>query len=175
MRTKFVLLISAAALIITACTPTQGSADTLLPNIPTANIVEGKTITEFLTGLPGGTTLKTAFPQLFSVVEYVEQVTSCYSKLGAVAVRTYSDKTTPLSSGTVAIVDRNAITDPANLAACVIKGPAAFSATQPTIQPCAQTYTLKKNNNEFYIAFIASTKEMCTAICSGLEGCVLGQ
>ena len=175
MRIKFALLLSALALILTACTPAPGGATTLLPNIPTADIVEGKTITEFLAGLPGGGALKTSFPQLFSVVQYVEQVTGCYSKLGAVAVRTYSDKVTPLSAGTLAIVDRNAITDPANLAACVIKGPSALSATPPAIQPCAHTYTLKKNNNEFYIAFIASTKEMCAAICSGLEGCVLGQ
>lgn len=170
MRTKFVFTLLALTLIITACTPTQGGATAMLPIIPTANIVEGKTISEFLAGLPGGSTLKTAFPQLFSVVEYVEQVTSCYSKIGAVAVRTYSDKATPLSSGTVAIVDRNAVTDLNNLAACVIKKPQSL-APQPAISPCAKAYTLKKDNNEFYIAYIASTQEMCTAFCSALEGC----
>jgi hypothetical protein len=169
MHTKSVFMLVVLALIITACNPNPGGATAMLPNIPTANIVEGKTISEFLAGLPGGSTLKTAFPQLFSVVEYVEQVTGCYAKIGAVAVRTYSDKATPLSSGTVAIVDRNAITDPANLAACVFKRPSALST--PDISPCAKMYTLKKDTNEFYIAYIASTQEMCAAFCSALEGC----
>ena len=170
MRTKFVVTVLALTLILTACNPNPGGATAMLPNISTANIVEGKTISEFLAGLPGGSNLKTAFPQLFTVVEYVEQVTGCYQKIGAVAVRTYSDKVTPLSSGTVAIVDRNAITDPANLAACVFKTPQTLAPT-PAISPCAKLYTLKKDSNEFYIAYIASTQEMCAAFCSALEGC----
>lgn len=169
MRTKFVFTLLAAMLFLTACNPNPGGATAMLPNISTANIVEGKTISEFLAGLPGGSTLKTAFPQLFSVVERVEQVTSCYSKIGAVAARTYSDKITPLSSGTVAIVDRNALLDPGNFNACVLQ-PRALSS-QPTISPCAKAYTLKKDNNEFYIAYVASTQEMCAAFCSALEGC----
>ncbi len=171
MQTKSVFILLVLTVILAACTTTPGGATALLPNIPTANIVEGKTISEFLTGLPGGAALKTSFPQLFTVVEYVEQVTSCYQKIGAVAVRTYSDIVTPLSSGTVAIVDRNAITDPGNWAACLINSAGAQSQAQPAISPCAKTYTLKKVNNEFYIAYIASTQEMCTAICNGLEGC----
>ncbi len=171
MNKKLITLLFALTLLITACTPNPGSATAMLPNIPTADIVEGKTITQFISSLPGGDLLASKFPQLYSVVQYVEQVGTCYSKLGAVAMRTYSDKQTPLSSGTVLIIDRNALTDPANLAACLTKRPSALSAA--TIQPCAKTYTLKKDNNEFYIAFIASTQEMCTAICSGLEGCSL--
>ena len=44
MRTKTVFMLLAWTLIITACAPTPGGATALLPNIPTANIVEGKTI-----------------------------------------------------------------------------------------------------------------------------------
>ncbi|HZY44173.1 MAG TPA: hypothetical protein VFF70_05410 [Anaerolineae bacterium] len=171
MQTKSVLLLSVLAVIITACTPTPGGATAMLPNISTANIVEGKTISEFLAGLPGGSTLKTAFPQLFTVVEYVEQVTVCYQKIGAVAVRTYSDKVTPLSSGTVAIIDKKALTDPANLIACLGNTLNPSAQAQPAISPCAKAYTLQKDNNEFFIAYIASTQEMCAAFCSGLEGC----
>jgi hypothetical protein len=171
MRRRIISISAVLMFVVAACTPTPGGATALLPNVPTANIVEGRTISEFLAGLPGGAALKTSFPQLFTVVEYVEQVTSCYQKIGAVAVRTYSDKVTPLSSGTVAIVDRNAITDPANLIACLGNTPNPSAQAQPAISPCAKTYTLKKENNEFYIAYIASTQEMCTAICSGLEGC----
>jgi hypothetical protein len=170
MKHRMGLISLELILILAACTPTQGGATALLPNIPTANIVEGRTISEFLAGLPGGAELKTSFPQLFTAVEYVEKVTGCYQKIGAVAVRTYSDKVTPLSSGTVAIVDRNAITDPGNLAAC-LTSPRALSQAQPAISPCAKAYTLKKDNNEFLIAYIASTQEMCAAFCSGLEGC----
>ena len=175
MRVKLGLIISGLALIISACTPTSGGAAALLPDIPSANIVEGRTISEFLASLPGSAAMKASFPQLFSVVEYVEQVTGCYQKIGAVAVRTYSDKQFPLSSGTVAIVDRNALTDPSNLIACASSTPSAEAEAQPTIKPCVSAYSLTKNNNEFYIAYIASTEEMCTAICSGLEGCTPSQ
>jgi hypothetical protein len=73
----------------------------------------------------------------------------------------------------VAIIDRKALTNPANFADCVL-GTAqgvAPGAAQPTIQPCTKSYTLKKDDNEFYIAYIATTQDMCQAFCSKLEGC----
>jgi hypothetical protein len=172
MQMKQWLSLSILIAIIAACTPTAGGAAALLPDIPTANIVEGRTLTEFLSSLPGSQALKTSFPQVFTAAEFVDQVTGCYQKIGAVAVRVYSDKQFPLSSGTVAIVDRNALTDPANFVNCVAaNAQSAAPETQPALNPCAKTYTLQKDNNEFYIAYIASTQEMCQAICSGLQGC----
>jgi hypothetical protein len=85
-------------------------------------------------------------------------------------VRTYTDKTFPLSAGFVAIIDRNAVTNPANWQQCLTGKPNA-TAQAVTLQPCATTFTLKKDNNEFYIAYVATTVELCQALCSRLEGC----
>jgi hypothetical protein len=82
----------------------------------------------------------------------------------------YTDKTFPLSAGFVAIIDRNAVTTPANWQQCLTGQPRA-SAQAVTLQPCATTFTLKKDNNEFYIAYVATTVELCQALCSRLEGC----
>jgi hypothetical protein len=78
-----------------------------------------------------------------------------------------------LSAGIVAIVDRKALTDPANFANCVLGIARAREASgAPTINPCVRTYTLQKDDNEFHIAYIATTQEMCQAICSRLEDCM---
>ena len=73
----------------------------------------------------------------------------------------------------MAIIDKKALTNPANFANCVLGSAQGVqtSPQRPTIQPCAKTYTLKKDDNEFNIAYIATTQEMCQAFCSRLEGC----
>jgi hypothetical protein len=42
---------------------------------------------------------------------------------------------------------------------------------QPEIEPCTASYTLAKDNNEFYIVYAGTTTEMCRTFCSNLEGC----
>jgi len=171
---KRILLLSLLAVIaLTACQTQKGSAGDMLPNVPDTTVVEGQTITQFLAKAADGAALATANPQLIPLVQRVEASLTCYQDLGAVALRTYTDKQFPLSAGIVAVVDRKALTDPANFANCVLgraQG-AAASAEQLTIQPCTKSYTLKKDDNEFYIAYIATTQEMCQAFCSRLEGC----
>ncbi len=162
-------------LFLASCTGQQGSAQSLLPDIPNTSVVEGQTISQFIGKLTDGAALMAASPQLIPVIQRVEASVVCYQTLGAVALRTYTDKTFPLSAGIIAVVDGRAVKDPVNFAHCVLglaQGSAsAESATTPTIQPCIKNYTLKKSDNEFYIAYIATTKEMCEAFCSKLEGC----
>jgi hypothetical protein len=167
-RLLFLGLIAAFAL--TACQTQKGSAKELLPDVPDTTVVEGETITQFLAKLTDGAALVAASPQLIPLIQRVETSLTCYQGLGAVALRTYTDKQFPLSAGIIAIVDRKALTDPANFANCVLGVGRARSAT-PTIDPCVKTYTLQKDNNEFHIAYIATTQEMCQAFCSRLEGC----
>ena len=163
-----------AVLALVACQTQKGSAKDMLPDVPNTTVVEGQTITQFLAKVADGASLAAANPQLIPVIQRVEASLTCYQNLGAVALRTYTDKTFPLSAGVVAIIDRKALTDPTNFANCVLgraQSEAAPGAAQPTIQPCAKSYTLKKDDNEFYIAYIATTQDMCQAICSKLEGC----
>ena len=172
MRRTMWMIVMTIVLIAAACDPTgtPGRAADLLPNLPNHKIVEGQTITEYISSLAEGQALLLGNPLLVAAIEFTEGAIKCYQDIGAVAVRIYSDEAFPLSSGLVAIVDRNAITDLGNLARCLSgdKQPGA----QAVVQVCAHNYTLKKDGNEFTIAYIGTTDEICQAFCSGLEGCV---
>ncbi len=162
--------IIALTLIVTvACTPTAGGATAMLPDVPNTTVVEGQSITDFIAKLADGASLAAGNPQLILLIEKMQSSLGCLQQIGAVAVRTYTDKTFPLSAGIVAVVDRNAVTNLANLQQCLTGG--AGAAAVPTVQPCAQSWTLKRDDNEFYIAYLASTAEMCAAFCSQLDGC----
>jgi hypothetical protein len=171
MFKRIILLTLIAAITLTACQIQKGSAKDMLPAVPNTTVVEGQTITQFLAKLADGAALAAANPELIPLIQRVEASLVCYQDLGAVALRTYTDKTFPLSAGIVAIIDRNALTDPANFANCVLGRAQSDASAMPTINPCLKTYTLKKDDNEFYIAYVATTQEMCTAFCSKLEGC----
>jgi hypothetical protein len=169
---KWFLVVMAGWLLV-SCTGQQGDAKSLLPDIPNTNVVEGETITEFVGKLTDGAALVAASPQLIPVIQRVEASLTCYQDVGAVALRTYTDKTFPLSAGIIAVMDSKALKNPVNFANCVLgaaRGDAAANAA-PTIEPCVKTYTLTKSDNEFHIAYMATTKEMCEAFCSKLEGC----
>jgi hypothetical protein len=171
MLKRTLLLTLLAAVALTACQTQRGSAKDMLPEVPNTTVVEGQTITQFLARVADGAALAAANPELIPLIQRVEASLTCYQSLGAVALRTYTDKTFPLSAGIVAIIDRNALTDPANFANCVLGRAQGDASAMPTIDPCTKTYTLKKDDNEFYIAYVATTQEMCTAFCSKLEGC----
>jgi hypothetical protein len=172
MIRKISWLLFTAVLLLSACQPKQGNAKDLLPEVPNTTVVEGQTITQFLAKLADGASLAAANPELIPVIQRIETSATCYQDAGAVALRTYTDKAFPLYAGIVAIADRNALTDPANFLNCVVKPPRSPQAAQ-TLEPCAKTYTLKKNDNEFYIAFFATTPQMCESFCSKLEGCAI--
>jgi hypothetical protein len=170
MRIRHWRAIGAVLLIISACTPTAGGATALLPDVPNTTVVEGQSISDFVSKLADGAALMNANPELILLIEKAQGTLACLQQTGAVAVRTYTDKTFALSAGFVAIIDRNAITNLANWQQC-LTGRTGPSAQSVTLQPCATTYTLKKDDNEFYIAYVATTVEMCQALCSRLEGC----
>jgi len=171
MIRKITWMLFTAVLLLSACQPKQGNAKALLPAVPNTTVVEGQTITQFLAKLADGAALAAANPELIPVIQRIETSATCYQDAGAVALRTYTDQTFPLSAGIVAIVDRNALTNPANFLSCVVKPQPGVEAGAPTLEPCAKTYTLKKDENEFYVAYIATTPQMCEAFCSRLEGC----
>ena len=172
MSKRILILSLMAVIVLTACQTQEGSARAMLPDVPDTTVVEGQTVTQFLAKLADGAALAAANPQLIPLVQRVEASLTCYQDLGAVALRTYTDKQFPLSAGMVAIMDRKALSDPANFANCVLgSAQGAANAQRPVIQPCTKSYTLKKDDNEFYIAFVATTQEMCQAFCSRLEGC----
>jgi hypothetical protein len=171
MRRRIGLIALALLMLVAACDSLgrPGGAAALLPDVPNAKVIEGQTISEYIATLSSGASLLSGNPPLVAAIEFAQAAITCYQDIGAVAIRVYSDEAFPLSSGLVAVVDRNAITDLGNLARCLGGGQA--NSAQAAISICANTYTLKKDDNEFYIAYLGTTEEMCQAFCARLEGC----
>jgi hypothetical protein len=142
----------------------------MLPQLSGYTVVEGETLTSYINKLSGGAALLAGQPELAALLVAVDNVVGCYQQVGAVRARIYSSQAEPLSAGTVAIADRNALLDPVNLFKCVVpkKGNQTLAVT---IQPCTANYTLTKDGNEFYILYAGTTLEICQAFCSNLEGC----
>ncbi len=177
----FPLLIAVAALMVVAGVllgipwrgPEENPAAELLPDLPGYNTVEGERLTDYIGKLGGGAALLAGRPELALAIAAVDQVIDCYQEVGAVQARAYSKQEDPLSAGVVAIGDRNKLLDPQNLFKCV--APAIPSDEGPVdmakIRPCTASYTLTRDDNEFYILYAGATEEICQAFCAALEGC----
>jgi hypothetical protein len=148
----------------------QPPAVTMLPDLPGYTVVEGQTLTGYIGKLSGGAALLTGQPELAATLTAVDAIIGCYQQVGAVRARVYSNQAQPLSSGAVAIADRNALLDPANLFKCVAPS-AALGAQAVKIEPCKASYTLARDGNEYYILYAGTTQEICQAFCKNLEGC----
>ncbi|MGD9100301.1 MAG: hypothetical protein PVF45_07455 [Anaerolineae bacterium] len=142
----------------------------MMPDLPGHKVVEGQTIQEYIATLAEGGTLLTGHPELAALIEHVDGVFSCYQDAGAVNARIYSDESFPLSSGAVAIADRNRLTDPQLLFRCV-GGRVSPLTREATLDPCSHSYTLEKDDNAFYIIYIGTTADICHAFCEQLEDC----
>jgi hypothetical protein len=154
-------------------TPEVPPAAEMLPDLPDYTVVEGETLTDYLGTLAEGAALLTGHPEMAALALGVDKVIGCYQDVGAVQARVYSNKEYPVSAGAVAIADRNALLDPRNLFACV--KPVAVGdeagAQNVAIEPCSASYTLMRDDNEFYILYAGTTQEICQAFCAQLEGC----
>jgi hypothetical protein len=146
-----------AALVLTACQTQRGSAKDLLPDIPNTTVVEGETITQFLAKAADGAALAAASPQLIPLIQRVEASLTCYQDLGAVALRTYTDKQFALSAGLIAIVDRKALTDPANFRCVLERRLGTQASSTPTINPASDLHAAE-GRQRFHIAYIATTR-----------------
>jgi hypothetical protein len=168
---SIVVLLSGCNLLPTPA-PRSGepAAAALLPKLAGYNTAEGQTLTSYIGKLSGGATLLTGQPELAATLTAVDAIIGCYQQVGAVRARLYSNQAFPLSAGAVAIADKKALLDPANLFKCVVPnvGPQAQTAK---IEPCKANYTLARDGNEFYILYAGTTLEICQAFCKNLEGC----
>ena len=153
--------------------PENPPAAEMLPVLPDHTVVEGQTLTEYIGTLAEGAALLTGHPEMAALALGVDKFIGCYQDVGAVQARVYSNKENPVSAGAVAIADRNALLDPKNLLAClrpVVEADDA-SAMGLAIEPCSASYTLARDDNEFYILYAGTTQEICQAFCTQLEGC----
>lgn len=150
-------------------TPTADAA-ALLPDLAGYNTIEGESFTDGLTTLGVMATLG-GLPEFGAPIAAISEVVGCYQEAGAVSARVYSDQADPRNSGIVAIGDRNALQNPITFLRCVPGATSGAETGAVVLQPCATSYTLAKENNEFYILYAGLTTDVCHAFCSNLEGC----
>jgi hypothetical protein len=127
-------------------------------------------LTGYVGKLSGGAALLTGNPELAATLLAVDAVTGCYQQVGAVRARLYSNQASPLSAGAVAIADKKALLDPANLFRCLVPN-LRPEAQVIKIEPCKASYTLTRDGNDFYILYAGTTLEICQAFCRNLEEC----
>lgn len=155
----------------TTLPPSAAPVVQLMPDLPGYQTVEAESIQSYIVTLAEGGSLLAGHPELAVLIDKVDDVITCYRQTGAVNARIYSDTGFALSSGIVAIADRNRLTDPTVLFRCVGGQVVPFSR-EPELNPCSHSYTLQRDNNEFYIIYAGTTQEICDAFCANLEGCL---
>ncbi len=163
-------------LLVAACdvaVPRDESTAALLPNLSGYMVENTLNITDALTKVGAGAALAGGQVQFAAAIGAVGNYVSCLQRVGALEGRTYIQRENPLKSGLIMIVNRNKITDPQTILGCAIPM-AQRSMLAESVEEysfCANMYTLRKNDNEFYIMYAASSPQVCEAFCSALEGC----
>jgi hypothetical protein len=142
----------------------------MMPTLAGYRIIEGQQVQEYIAGLAEGAALLSGNPGMVFTLEKLDRMIQCYQEAGAVNLRIFSHQQHPLSSGAIAIADRNRMRDPSTLLNCAGRGLIPFS-DQATPDPCVHSYTLERDDNAFYIAYVGTTEEVCQAFCGHLEGC----
>ena len=143
-----------------------------LPDLAGYEVIEGQALSDYLQLLGAEAAGLTLQPELLDTVEHIDQIIACYQGTEAIQARIYSHETNPLSAGTVAIADRNALLNPLNLFNCVApQDRAAFRAQALVIEPCTANYAVSRDNNEYYIVYAGTMEAVCQAFCEQLEGC----
>lgn len=168
--------VAALALLLSSrCRQPQGEppAAALLPNLPGYNQLEGQTLTGYIGALAQGAALLAGQPQLALTLGAVDQIAGCYQDVGAVRIRLYSHADNPLQAGAAAVADRRELDNPENLFHCLALVDLGLEGEQAEqfIAPCTGSYTLRRDDNEFYIAFAGTTTAMCRDLCDRLDGC----
>lgn len=149
----------------------KAPAEDMLPDFSGYQTVEGEVLTDYIGTLSGGAVLLVGHPEIAAAIGAVDYIVGCYQEVGAAKARIYSSEENPLEAGAIAIADRNALLNPVNLFKCVTPALDASSAQPLEIEPCTASYTLEKDDNEFYIIYAGTTEDICKMFCANLEGC----
>jgi hypothetical protein len=162
--------------LLAACNvvvPRDESAAALLPNLSGYTVENTLNITDALTKAGAGAALAGGQVQFAAAVGAMGNYVTCLQRVGAIEGRTYLQQENPLKAGLILIVNRNKISDPQTLLGCAVPSDSSSMRAMEVSEYgfCANTYTLRKNANEFYIIYAASSPQVCEAFCSALEGC----
>jgi hypothetical protein len=171
---RVLTLMVAVVMLVSACGGQNVTKDTsaasLLPNLPDYTVNNVLNIQDAIAKVAGATSLGAAQPQITAVIAAANTLATCYQAAGGVEGRTYVNNADPFKAGLVVIANRNVLANPQTFLSCVSPSMGAKSLV-PQVEPCAKAYVLPKDNNEFYIAYVATNPEVCAALCSSLQGC----
>lgn len=174
---KMRLIVLALAIILIAgcgsgAAMRDDSAANLMPNVPGFTSQTTLDLQDAITKIVGAASLAAAQPEVAAAIAAASSLARCYQEAGAVEGRVYTRDINPLQAGLVIIINRNKLTDPSLLSNCIFGGNAGPGImAQQLAQPCANVYTLPKDDNEFYIAYVGTDPSVCTEFCSALQGC----
>jgi hypothetical protein len=169
-------LSASLVLFLAACSagvPRDESTAALLPNLIGYNVENTLNITDALTKAGAGAALAGGQVQFAAAIGVVGNYAACLQRAGAIEGRTYLQQENPLKAGLIIVVNRNKLTDPQTLLGCAIPQPLGEMSRMDVSEYsfCANMYTLRKANNEFYIMYAASSPQVCETFCRALEGC----
>ncbi len=173
MGSLLVLILAAAACNFgqEAPTGTPPVAQLMPESLPGYEIVEVDSVMEYIKSLSQGGALLSGNVAMVALIERLDGTIDCYEEIGAVKSKVFVDEAFPLSTGAIAIVDQNRLTDPANFFRCVLGSGDGIMTEGIQLEPCSHTYTLERDGNQFHILYLGTTPEICHAFCSNLEGC----
>lgn len=175
-RIRMAMLV-VAVLLVAGCgsgaVMRDDTAANLMPNLPGFSSQSTLDLQDAIAKIAGVASLAAAQPEITAVIAAASSLARCYQEAGAVEGRVYTRDADPLQAGLILIVNRNQLTNPALLSNCIFgqeSGPSIMA--QSAIQPCANVYSLPRDNNEFYIAYVGTDPSVCAEFCSALQGCV---
>src|SRR5438552_3066977 len=133
-------------LIVAACSglalTKEPSAGNMMPNLTDYNINDVQNIQDAIAKLTSAASLVSGQPEVTAAIAGLSSVVSCFQSTGAIQGRTYVNKSNPLYSGVVLIVNKNVLTDPQTWVNCTIpRRSAAVPQGGIQLSPCAKTYT----------------------------------
>lgn len=171
---RIVALALVAVIVISACqtvTVTKDpAAQNLVPNLIGYTIQNTTDITGAIGNVAGGAALVSGQAPIALLIKAASAIAKCYQDVGAIEGRTYIKASDPSKAAVLFIVNQNVITNPQTFIKC-ISPQKAVGSSSTVLQPCGKGYALNKDNNTFYIGFVATDTEVCTTLCSQLQGC----
>jgi hypothetical protein len=175
VKTRLIVL-AIAVVLVAGCgngaAMRDDSAANLMPNVPGFSWQTTLDLQDTIAKIAGVASLAAAQPEITAVITAASSLARCYQEAGAVEGRVYTRDADPLQAGLIIIINRNQLTDPALLSNCIFGGDTgARIMVEQAIQPCANVYSLPRDNNEFYIAYVGTDSSVCAEFCSSLQGC----
>jgi len=166
-----VLLAVFGIALVAACsavTPARDdSAKQLMPKLDAYNITNTADLRGAISNLLAGGAALTGNVQVSAAVKLIEGVAGCYQQAGVYEAQIYTNKSNPLLSGAVLIINKSAATNPAVLLTCFSPAPAA-QARLAAPQPCSGGYSATFNGKEYYIGYIGTDGAVCSDLCGQL-------